>query len=160
MRKVFLVTGFNNWGKTTLLSHLFDTRTFRKRTPEQYANCSFLVMPQSNDDLGEHGYLWEFNDRLVKFEQANGPARLIASAFCPTTEPNNLSINILRNLFQGDTVHMILLEHKWCGHAKLQLAAIQRFYANESNLTIHIVTATTPESKLAQVSEIFSANLQ
>ena len=54
---------------------------------------------------------------------------------------------------------MLLLEHKWCGHAKLQVAAIQRFYASEPNLTIHTVTATTPASKLKQVQAIFSANL-
>ena len=159
MRKVFLITGFNNWGKTTLLSELFATKAFRKRVPQYYANCPFLVMPKSNDDLGKQGCEDAFNERLGKFEEANGRAKYIASAFCPTREPGNDSIDILHTLFKRDQIEMLLLEYKWCGHAKLQLPAIKNFYAGESNVTVHTVTSPTAAGRLSEVQAIFSSKL-
>jgi len=159
MRKVFLVTGFNNWGKTTLLSHLFATKVFRKRTPHYYANCPFLVMPRSNDDLGKDRYEEEFNERLERYEEANGKAKYIASAFCPTREPGNYSIDILRKLFKNDQIEMLLLEHKWCGHARLLIPEITRFYSAESNVAIHTVKSKLAATKLSETQAIFSSKL-
>lgn len=159
MRKVFLITGFNNWGKTTLLSSLFGTKAFRKQVPQYFGSCPFLVMPQSNDDLGKQGYEDAFNERLQKFEKANGKAKYIASAFCPTKEPSNDSINILHTLFKNDQIEMLLIEHKWCEHAKLLVPKIKSFYSGERNVTIHAVTSTNAAGKLRQVQTIFSSKL-
>jgi calcineurin-like phosphoesterase family protein len=159
MRKVFLITGFNNWGKTTLISDLFGTKTFRKNIPQYYSNCPFVVMPQSNDDLGKKGYEKEFFDRLTEFEKVNGKAKYIVSAFCPTKEPKNNSIEILRKIFKNDKIEMLLLEHKWCGHAKLILPEVTQFYSTEKNVTVHAITSKSPNGKLGQVQSVFSGNL-
>jgi hypothetical protein len=159
MRKVFLITGFNNWGKTTLLYDLFGVKAFRKRSVQHFAGYPFLVLPNSNDDLGEQGYIDAFNDRLTTFQSANGAAHYIASAFCPTRENWNDSDRILRTLYCGDTIHMLLLEHKWCGHAKLQVGPIQNFYANQRNLTVHVIGAGSQSGRLNEVQRILLANL-
>ncbi len=159
MRKVFLITGFSNWGKTTLLSDLFATKAFRKKTPHHFAGCSFLVMPKSNDDLGKRGYEDAFHDRLREFEEANGRAKYIASAFCPTKEPSNNSIDILRTLFKSDQVEMLLLKYKWCGHAELREPDIRTFYAGESNVTVSVVTSGTAPGRLSQAQSILTSNL-
>ncbi|MED5598217.1 hypothetical protein [Janthinobacterium sp. P210006] len=160
MRKVFLVTGFNNWGKTTLLSNLFETKTFHKKIPQCYGKHQFLVMPQSNDDLHQDRYEKEFLDRLQKFEKINGKAKYIASAFCPTKEPNNNSIEILHNLFKGDKIEMLLLESKWCGNAKLIIPEITRLYSGERNVTIHSITSKSSVGKLSKVKSIFTGALR
>lgn len=159
MRKVFLITGFNNWGKTTLLSDLFRKKAFLKRMPHYFANCPFLVMPKSNDDLGKTGYEDEFNDRLQKYEEANGRAKYIASAFCPTREPVNDSIKILRTLFANDQIEMLLLENKWCDHAKLLVPEVKAFYSGESNVTVHTITSSDPAGKLSDAQAVFSSKL-
>lgn len=159
MRKVFLVTGFNNWGKTTLLSDLFGVKAFRKDVPYPYASHPFLVLPKSNDDLGRKGYERDYYDRLQKFQKANGKPTYIASAFCPTREKRNDSIAILRSLYGGDQIEMLLLEYKWCGHAKLLISEIEQFYASEPNVTVHRVAPKTGAGKLASAKIIFSSKL-
>ncbi|MBA5606800.1 hypothetical protein H3H36_15695 [Duganella sp. FT3S] len=159
MRKIFLITGFNNWGKTTLLSDLFGVKAFRKTVPQYYKGHPFLVMPQSNDDLLKKGYEDEFADRLEKFEKVNGRAKYIASAFCPTKEPSNNSIDILRELFKGDKIEILLLEHKWCGQAKLIIPEVSSFYSREKNVTLHSVSSKSAAGKLSQAQSIFNATL-
>jgi len=161
-RKVFLITGFNNWGKTTLLSNLFATRVFQMRVPQylpSFGQCGFLVMPQSNDDLGEPRYINAFNNRLNVFQSANGNAKYIASAFCPTREPANNSINILNTLYRTDQIEMLLIEDKWCGHAKLQIHNITSFYSSMTNITFHTVSSTNALLRLNAVRNIFASNL-
>lgn len=159
MRKAFLVSGFNSWGKTTLLPDLFGTKAFRKRVPQYFGTCPFLVIPKLNDDLGKKGYEDAFNERLQKFKETNGKAKYIASAFCPTKEPSNDSVDILHTRFKRDQIEMILLEYKWCGHAKLLISEIKSFYASESNVTIHTVASTNSAGKFSQARNIFSSNL-
>lgn len=156
MRKVFLVTGFNNWGKTTLLKDLFGVRAFRKGRSYPYANCPFLVLPNSNDDLGRLGYERHYRDRLQEFQKAQGKVHYIASAFCPTKEPSNDSLAILRTLYSADQVEIVLLEYKWCGHAKLLVPEITPFYAGLPNVTVHRVTSKTRTGKLSSAQTIFS----
>ncbi len=159
MSKVFLITGFNNWGKTTLLSDLFGVKAFRKGVPHHYAGYPFLVIPKSNDDLGKKGYEREYRDRLKKFQKANGKPAYIASTFCPTRETWNNSIDILRSLYGGDQIEMLLLEYKWCGHAKLLISEIEQFYASEPNVTVHRVAPKTRTGKLASAKTILSSKL-
>ena len=158
MSKVFLITGFNNWGKTTLLSDLFGVKAFRKGVPHYYAGHPFLVMPKSNDDLGMRGYEREYRDRLKKFQKANGKPNYIASAFCPTRETRNDSIAILRSLYGGDQIEMLLLEYKWCGHAKLLIPEIAHFYSSEPNVTVHRVTQKAQVASWLQPKPSFPAS--
>jgi hypothetical protein len=156
MRKVFLIVGFNNWGKTTLLKDLFGVKAFRKGRPYLYAGCPFLVLPNSNDDVGMRGYMRHYHDRLKEFRKAHRNVRYIASAFCPTREPRNDSLAILRTLYGADQVEMLLLKYKWCGHAKLLISEVEQFYSNEPNVTVHRVTSKTPTGKLSSAQAIFS----
>lgn len=170
MRKVFLFTGFNNWGKTTMLADVFSILAFRHHRLHQFRNsgCSFLVIPKSNDDLGLRGYCEEYHKRIHKLTKQKIAPAYIASAFCPTKEKesrvkngakNFTSIDIIRELYSQDEVHMLLLRHKWCGHAELIPQEIQSFYANVPNLTIHPITSRNYATRLATVNQIISANL-
>ena len=160
MRTVFLVTAFNNWGKSTLLYDLFAVRAFRADVPYLYDGQPFLVLTKSNDDLGKMRYEREYRDRLRKFKKSNGAPTYIASAFCPTREPRNNSITILRALYGADRIEMLLLEYKWCGHAKLLLREIEQYYADERNVTVHRVTSRSRDGKLASAKVIFSNGLR
>lgn len=159
MRKIFLITGFNNWGKTRILSDLFDVKAFRRDRLYPLAGQQFMVMPMSNDDLGLNGYKREYDKRLDELRKAGLRPNYIASAFCPTREPQNFSIQILQDLYGTDKIEMLLIEHKWCNHAKLQLTEIEQFYANERNLTIHRVRQRQYDPKLAHVRATFQGNL-
>lgn len=159
MRKVFLITGFNNWGKTTLLTDIFKVKAFRKGVLHPFTNFPFMVLPKSNDDIGKLGYEREYYERLQEIQTATGVPNYIASAFCPTQEKKNYSIDILRNLYAGDKIEMILLEYKWCDHAKLIVKEIEQFYSTERNVTVHCVGSRNRSARLSAVKDIFTANL-
>lgn len=159
MTKVFLITGFNNWGKTTLLGDVFGTKVFRKGVAETFANLPFLVIPQSNDDLGKRGYEREYRERYQLYTSALGAPKYVAAAFCPTKEPRNNSITILHSLFSGMQIEMLLLEYKWCDQAKLLTSEITSRYASERNLTIHQISSRTQAGKNAAARSIFTSCL-
>jgi hypothetical protein len=170
MRKVFLVTGFNNWGKTRILCNAFGVRAFRhdRLYPFQSSNCDFLVLPKSNDDLGLRGYCEDYYDRIAKIREQGIRPKYIASAFCPTKErvcrtkggPKTFtSIDIIRELYGKDEVHILLLEYKWCGHARLRPQEITAFYSTEQNVTVHSIGAATYPPRLAALSNAIAAQL-
>jgi len=159
MRKTFLITGFNNWGKTALLSDLFGVKAFRKDVLQLFSNFPFMVLPKSNDDIGKLGYEREYHERLQEIQTAFGAPNYIASAFCPTQEKKNYSMDILRSLYADDKIEMILLEYKWCGHAKLLVQEIEQFYSTERNVTVHCVGSKNRATRLSAVKAIFMANL-
>ena len=159
MRKVFLITGFNNWGKTTLLFDLFGVGAFRTDRLYPFGGQQFMVVPKSNDDLGFKGYKKEVARRLKKLGEVGLRPKYIASAFCPTREPQNNSIQLLHDLYGTDQIEMLLIEHKWCLHAKLQLPIIEKFYASEPNLTLHRVRQRQYGPKRAQVVRTMQAQL-
>lgn len=170
MRKVFLVTGFNNWGKTRILSNAFGVGAFRhdRLYPFQSSGCDFLVLPKSNDDLGLRGYCEDYYDRIAKIKEQGIRPKYIASAFCPTKEPVRrtkrgpktfTSVDIIRELYGKDEVHMLLIEYKWCGHARLCPQEIAAFYSTESNVTVHAIGASNYPSRLASLSSTVTAHL-
>ena len=112
MAKVYLITGFNNWGKTYLINSLFGKSRFFKHKPARFANHDFCVVPQSNDDLGQAGYITAYNDRVGFLRKSGFSVTHVISAFCPTREPANDSIFIVNQLFQEDQVFLIPIEHK------------------------------------------------
>lgn len=159
MQKVFLFTGFNNWGKTTLLGDVFGTKVFYKGVAEKFGGHDFLVMPQSNDDLGKTRYEREFNDRLSLYTAALGKPKYVAAAFCPTKEKRNNSVAILKSLFAGAKIEMLLLEYKWCDQAKLLLSEVDATYAPEKNVVMHHITSRTRPGRLSATQSILTSNL-
>ncbi len=73
MRKVFLITGFNNWGKTKIIKDVFKKNNFRQNQLHTFpgAACDFMVMPFSNDDLHLRGYCDEYYERIIKLKEAS-----------------------------------------------------------------------------------------
>ncbi|RYF30708.1 MAG: hypothetical protein EOO23_04525 [Comamonadaceae bacterium] len=156
---MFLITGFNNWGKTRMLFDLFGVGAFRRDRLYPFGGKQFMVVPKSNDDLGFKGYKDEVEKRVKELRDVGLRPKYIASAFCPTRETSNDSIQLLHDLYGSDQIEMLLLEHKWCLHAKLQLPVVERFYANEPNLTMHRVRQRQHRPKLAHVVSTVQALL-
>lgn len=160
MRKVFLLTGFNNWGKTWLIKELFyPHKSFRKDTLYNFEEYSFCVMPQSNDDLGKDRYEKAYRERMGALKKTGVKPKYILSAFCPTKEPRNQSGDIIRNLYSKDQVVLIPIEYKWCGHAKLQLNEIARHYSAFTNFSIQPLSQKDPAAKLQALQKIIHSCL-
>ena len=164
MRKVFLLTGFNNWGKTWLIQRLFPRQNlprerFYKGSLYDFSGYSFCVMPQSNDDLGKDGYEAAYQERMDALAQSGTKPNYIFSAFCPTREPQNMSDDILRNLYSTDQIILIPIEYKWCGHAKLQLNEITQFYSSFANLSVQPISQIGPTTKLQALQKIVQSCL-
>ena len=139
MRKVFLLTGFNNWGKTYLITKLFDKKLFQKNKLYQYGGCDFCVQSQSNDDLGRVVYENRIKERLNELRKVGKEPSHIFTAFCPTKEPNNDSYKIIETLFCEDKVHILAIKYKWCLHAKLDTKQITDYYSKLPNVKVHIL---------------------
>ncbi|MGZ4924203.1 MAG: hypothetical protein ACXV5H_09660 [Halobacteriota archaeon] len=159
MRKVFLLTGFQNWGKTRLIQELFSRQRFYKGALYDFAGYSFCVMPQSNDDLGKEGYEDTYQERMDALKESASKPKYIFSAFCPTKEPWNQSDDILRNLYSKDQVILIPIEYKWCCHAKLQLNEIAQHYSAFTNLSIQPLSQKDPAKKLQSLQRIVQSCL-
>jgi hypothetical protein len=159
MRKVFLLTGFQNWGKTWLIKKLFNRQRFFEHSVYNYHGHSFCVIPKSNDDLGQLGYESEYHRRIKKLYGKNIVPQYIFSAFCPTKEPTNLSDQIISNLYRADQVILIPIEYKWCAHARLQLNEISTYYATLGNVSIQPLTLLNPAGKLQDLKKIVVQNL-
>lgn len=157
MRKVFLLTGFSNWGKTTLIKDLFGRSRFAFGKPHSYKGKAFCVIPQSNDDLGENGYISAHNKRVSELEKHGETTDYIFSAFCPTKEPKNDSFRIISSIYQNDEVYLLLIVHKWCGHAKLMVPEITSYLGAHRNVKIHTISSkTVGPSKLTELQNVIA----
>jgi len=159
MRKVFLLTGFQNWGKTHLINQLFSRSRFYKGSTYAFGGHDFLVLPQSNDDLGKDGYEWTYQERMKELGKNGIKPKYIFSAFCPTKEPWNLSADIIKNLYAKDTVVMIPIEYKWCEHARLQLPEISSYFSTLPNVSFSPLSGKDPSKKLAALQKIVLSKL-
>ena len=153
---VFLLTGFSDWGKSTLLKLLFgkaQKERFRSGATETASTGhNFLVVPQSNDDLGSSRYQRDVIHRVSKCTSVLPPNFI--SAFCPTREPNNESTVIITNLYANCKIILMPIEHKWCGHAKLELPTLAAYYQHIPNLIIDSITSSTPNCPLQDLAGI------
>ena len=155
MRKVFLLTGFNNWGKTRLICDLFGKGRFVKHLPHTYANKDFCVIPQSNDDLGEQGYISSYKSRVYEAKKSWGNPNYILSAFCPSKEPSNDSLRIISSIYSSDDVYILPIVYKWCGHAKLMIPDINRYFSAHKNIQVHPITSKSiGVKKLAELQKV------
>jgi hypothetical protein len=163
MRKIFLVTGFNNWGKTHIIKAIFDQEAFSRSMlhPLPDTAYNFMVQPYSNDDLGLLGYCEQYYERIGMLNNLGHTPKYMVSAFCPTRESqrrirngpkNQTSINIISELYGEDNVHILLLQHKWCGHAELHPNDITAFYAGLKNVTVTTITSETYSIRLKELN--------
>lgn len=172
MRKVFLITGFNNWGKTHIIGGAFakPKPIFRRDKLHRFPGsaCDFMVQPYSNDDLRLLGYCEQYYERLNILRDSNLSPQYVVSAFCPTKEKewrtkngpkNKTSIDIIQELYGEDEVHMLLLLHKWCDHAELHPKDIAGYYSGLPNVTVTTITPSTYGPRLAGLSAAIHAQL-
>jgi hypothetical protein len=157
MRTVFLITGFQNWGKTHLIKDAFDRDRFVFHKLFLCQNRLFCVVPQSNDDLGQEGYERRVRQHIDAVRKTAKEIEYIASAFCPTKEKNNNSLEIIQNLYSEDKVILIPIEYKWCGHAQLRVNEITNTYAGLKNVQVVPVTSKDPKGKLKELITILNA---
>lgn len=122
MKQAIFITGFNNWGKTTIIEDLFNNRK-RYYQGKHYKiggiNANFTVETHSNDDY------WSTWTQVISERITNEKVSdlNLFTALCPTMHPNNNFIDLLSNqIFQNyDQLHLFLLEYKWEHHAKLMI---------------------------------------
>jgi hypothetical protein len=143
MRRAFLIVGFNNWGKTTLVYDLFSKQRFLVgygyRLQPDVGRC-FTVESHSNDDTGEQRYI-DLIEKRVRAAPAS--AQDLISVLCPSREPSNDACRILGSpAFQPfDEIHLLLLRYKWDLHAELRIGDIQAYFSACGNrrLRLHVV---------------------
>jgi len=84
MRRAILLSGFNNWGKSTHIRNIFHHKRFRLGNEYQIQNinASFIVECRSNDDLSEKPYIDAVNKRI---NNASNSSADVFCAFCPTS---------------------------------------------------------------------------
>lgn len=142
MKKAILLTGFNNWGKSTHIYSLFKQRRFNKGYTYKIAGvaASFTVESHSNDDWDEDGFIKAIEDRITK--SPNGEKDIFC-AFCPTRQENNDSKRILSHkpFTNFDEIHLLLLKYKWDFHAELRTEEIQAYLSKVKNVKFHVIDA-------------------
>ena len=151
MKRAILLTGFNNWGKTTHIYNMFGRTRFYKGSSYSIpgVNASFTVESHSNDDVGEDRFIETVKDRISKAPQR---ARDVFCAFCPTREQSNDSRRILNGkpFSSFDEIHLLLLRHKWDFHAELRIKEIEAHLSSVPNVHFFTVDADTANSSDAQ----------
>ncbi|MDQ7058322.1 MAG: hypothetical protein Q9N62_07760 [Ghiorsea sp.] len=137
-KKAFLITGFSNWGKTSLLRLLVHGNASKQfncsaSSTKNINGTNYSIQQHSNDDYNIGGLCNEVQKRI----NVGRPNLLIA--FCPTNEPNNNS-RVLLNLLNthGYNIEIIFLEERWDGHASLNISKIKQFYS-AFNITYHTI---------------------
>lgn len=159
-RKVFLLAGFQNWGKTRLIRELFSPRkNFLKNYVYPLHGYDFCVMSISNDDLGKEGYEAEYQERMDELNKRQITPKYILSAFCPTKEHGNESADIIRNIYSKDDIILIPIEYKWCNHAKLQIDELIEYYSVFKNIKLISLSQKDPTKKLKSLNQIIGNNL-
>jgi len=142
MGKVFLLSGFNNWGKTKLIHALFKKKYFKSDTLYHYPeaeNIGFYVQPNSNDDLSRDKYEEKMRIIINNLQKTGNELNHIFAAFCPTQEEKNNSTDIIKSLFPIDHVNILAIKYKWCCQSELIIPKIKYNYAKFTNVKIHIL---------------------
>lgn len=143
MRRAFLMVGFNNWGKTTIIYDLFpNTRFFMGvgyRLREDIGR-SFTVESASNDDIQGAAYTKKISDRV---SQAPADAQDFIGVLCASREPKNHACDLLNGaaFVPFDEIHLLLMRHKWDLHAELRIPQVRAFFeaSNNQRLKIHVI---------------------
>lgn len=124
MEAVF-ITGFNNWGKTTIIQDLFSRQKFHHGWTyiPHGVNSDFTVESHSNDDWW--GQIWVERLRVRINNERKQNVNLL-TALCPTMEIDNNFVQLLSNapFTSYSRLHIFLIEYKWEHHAQLLLQNI------------------------------------
>jgi len=151
MKRAILLTGFNNWGKTTHIYNMFGRTRFYQGSTYSIpgVNASFTVESHSNDDVGEVRFVKTVKSKISKAPQR---ANDIFCAFCPTRERGNDSRRILsgKPFSSFDEIHLLLLKYKWDFHAELRIKEIEAHLSLVSNMRFFTVAADVAHSSDAQ----------
>lgn len=122
MRKAIFIVGFNNWGKTTLITELFNGQqkfyyAYDYQIPGVSAPNRFMVQSQSNDDVG----LNFINQVSRRIDDTAPRTPDLFAALCPSMEPNNNFTTIITDptFDVFDEFHFFLIRYKWEHHAML-----------------------------------------
>lgn len=146
MKKAIFITGFNNWGKTTIIEHLFNKKKFsHNKHCINGINSSFIVESHSNDDY--FGVKWiDLLEKRIK--RAPNPDLNLFTALCPAIEKNNNFIDLLSNpIFSSyDKLHIFLIEYKWEHHAKLLIDNIINAGKNIQKINFVIINVDQNET--------------
>ncbi len=136
MRRAILLTGFNNWGKTTHIINLFSNENrqrqrfhFGHHYTIQGVHASFTVETHSNDDFGQKQYIEALENRI---KESDDRGKNLFGAFCPTRwqrsprGKTNDCLEILGHppLSRYDEVYLFYLRFKWDHHAELNINEI------------------------------------
>jgi len=145
MRQAFFITGFNNWGKSTIIADLFNSR---KRFLQGYLysirgvnfNTQFTVQSQSNDDLWGQNYVNKVTERI---NRAPDGGQNLFSALCPSLETTNDFVQILTNppFTTYDRLYVFLIEFKWEHHARLIINNILQSGHQINNVNFIVINA-------------------
>lgn len=142
MRRLILITGFNNWGKSTHIVKLFGGQTRFSVGPyhpsDSSIKASFTVESHSNDDVSEKRFIALIAKRLAK--APTGGTDLLC-AFCPTRGALNDSLRILKNKTFSvfGEIHVVLLQYKWDWHAELRIKEIKSHLSADSRVRFTII---------------------
>ena len=147
IRYAFLMVGFNNWGKTTLIYDLFPHTRFYMGVGyslREDVGRLFTVESASNDDIQGAAYTKKIGERMSK---ANSNAQDFVGVLCASREPNNNACDLLNDpvFMQFDEIHLFLMRHKWDLHAELRIPEVRAFFeaSNNQRLKIHVIDEGT-----------------
>jgi len=123
MKQAIFITGFNNWGKTSIIQHLFNDRQryfYGSSYRIEGINADFTVETHSNDDYGGIGWL---NLIINRLSRENRDDLSLFTALCPTLQDENNFIELLNNQIFNDyqQLNVFLIENKWEHHATLNV---------------------------------------
>jgi hypothetical protein len=167
MRQACFITGFNNWGKSTIIHDLFCScgspqhrKQYRKRQTYPLSNLNiqseFTVESHSNDDFNAVDYVDVIQDKILH-SPSNGENLLVA--LCPAIYPSNNFVDILSNapFNQYDKLHLFLIEYKYdsliLNHARLLLNEIVKSGAGIPNVNFIPITNRTHAQKLSAIQQ-------
>lgn len=122
MKQAVFITGFNNWGKTTIIFDLFGRYRFNygKTYPITGLSTKFTVETHSNDDYSEQQWLRFVQERI---NQSPDDGQNVFTTLCPTIHKDFNYIDLLNKppFSDYDKLHILLIEYKYERHAKLMI---------------------------------------
>ena len=125
VRRAIFLSGFHNWGKSTIIKSIFNQSYRNLEVPGQIFTLwrqNFLVQHKSNDDYPK-SYLTLISNELTLNKNED-----LFTTLCPSMEPKNKFTDILSNqVFHSfQELYLLLIEYKWENHAKLITSNIEK----------------------------------
>lgn len=128
MGNAIFITGFSNWGKTTIINSLFNGRMsfYQGKEYEIHdinSTAKFTVDSHSNDDYQGKAWL-----DIIKNRQFNSPTKgyNLLTALCLSTEYNNNFVELLQDSIfsKYDNLYIFFIKYKYDHLAELLIENI------------------------------------